>query len=96
MEIKNVLDKVKAFEQEQIEKQKKSSSPKKSSSTADKVSLSQEAKLYAKALNVARQSPEERSEKIAVLKEQIANNTYQPDAQKIAEKLVKEELDLWS
>lgn len=97
MEIKNILDQIKAFDQDKIDNQSKEKKAKVSQdSKTDKISVSKEAKLLSKALHLAKDIPEERTEKITSLKEQIANNTYQPDPKKIAEKIIKEELDLWS
>lgn len=64
-------------------------------SEADKVSVSSEGKLVGEAATTARRSDGVRSELVARLKAEIASGTYQPDSRKIAEKMLKEEIDLF-
>lgn len=66
----------------------------KSSSTGDRVSLSSEAKLRTEAHRAAQDAPDIRREKVEALKAQIAAGEYEIDSRKIAENLVKEDLDL--
>lgn len=55
---------------------------------SDKVKDRQQA--FTKALEIARQTPAERSERVAELRQQIASGTYQPDSEKIANGLLRE------
>ena len=61
---------------------------------SDKVSLSPEAKLRTEAYKTAASSEDIRPEKVAEIKAKIANGTYEINSRKIAEKLIKEDLDL--
>jgi negative regulator of flagellin synthesis FlgM len=63
-------------------------------SPTDMVSLSDEAKLRAVALQTASAAPEVRSEKVKEIKEQVKNGTYKPDIKKAAANLIREDLDL--
>ncbi|WP_457570529.1 flagellar biosynthesis anti-sigma factor FlgM [Desulfovulcanus sp.] len=96
MEIKSVLTGIQTYKQAKVDKEK-SLSPKKQppSVTGDKVTLSSTAKLYQEGLKTAKQSPEVRQEKIQELKEKIEAGEYHIDEQKIAQKLVQEDIDLW-
>ncbi|MBT8763794.1 flagellar biosynthesis anti-sigma factor FlgM [Desulfohalobiaceae bacterium Ax17] len=96
MEIKNILTGIQTYKQTKIEKEEKPLSKKQHSiSTEDKVSLSSTAKLYKTGLDTAKQSPEVRLEKIQELKEKIEAGDYHPDEQKIAQKILEDEMDLW-
>lgn len=60
----------------------------------DKVALSPEARLLGTAMNAANSAPNERSEKVRALKEQVQNGTYKPDIKKAAANLIRDELNL--
>ena len=64
-------------------------------SQGDSVNLSQEAKLLAEANRTAKDAEDVRQEKIDMLKAQVENGTYEVDSRRIAEGLVREQLDLW-
>ena len=64
------------------------------SAEPDRVSLSSEAKLRPLAKQVAMETDDVRAEKVAALKAQVENGTYQIDVRKTAENLIKEDLDL--
>ena len=64
------------------------------SGESDTVSLSAEAKLRTEAHRTAANTQDIRPEKVAEIKAKIANGTYEIDSRKIAEKLVKEDLEL--
>lgn len=61
----------------------------------DKVSLSEEAKLRSLAMQEAQSHSGVRADRVAELKKQVQDGTYQPDAQKIAKGIVRDELDLF-
>ncbi len=60
--------------------------------TGDRVSVSAQAKLYTEAYTAASNAPEVRQDKVAALKTQVDNGTYQVDSRKIAEKLLQSDL----
>jgi flagellar biosynthesis anti-sigma factor FlgM len=58
--------------------------------SGDRVALSPEAKVMQKAIKVLEALPDVREEKVAQIKERIAEGSYQVDGKKIAEKMIKE------
>ncbi len=66
----------------------------KESGESDTVRVSPEAKLRVEAYKTAASSGDIRQEKVDEIKAKIANGTYEIDAKKIAEKIIKEDLDL--
>lgn len=62
-------------------------------SSGDTVKISDKGKLYAQALRDSQEVEGVRKELVASLKEQIQAGTYAPDARKIAEGLLKSELE---
>ena len=60
----------------------------------DKVALSPEARLLGAALSAANTAPDERTEKVRSLKEQVQNGTYKPDIKKAAANLLRDELNI--
>ncbi|SDN33601.1 anti-sigma-28 factor, FlgM family [Desulfonauticus submarinus] len=96
MQIKNLLDKIDNYRQEEIkEKQKKETLQKLKSQKNDTISISPKAKLFATILKEAKNAPEVRIAKIEKLKEQIHTGQYHPDPQKIAQKILEEDHQLW-
>jgi negative regulator of flagellin synthesis FlgM len=59
-------------------------------SGGEHIALSAKAKGIQKALETVQTSPDIRSEKVAEIKSQIANNTYQVDSGALAEKILQE------
>jgi negative regulator of flagellin synthesis FlgM len=98
MQIKNLLDKLGTYKQEQIEKNKiqERKSAQANRQDNDQVKLSSKGQTLNKAMRSVQESPEMRAEKVGLLKEKVASGNYHPDSRQIAEKLVKEEIDLWS
>lgn len=98
MQIKNLLVGSTPYDQKKIEKAEKAEAAEKAKSNrldqSDKVSFSEEATLRSQAMQTARESSGVRAEKVAELKRQVQDGTYQMDNQKIAENIVKEDLDL--
>ncbi|MDH3256401.1 MAG: flagellar biosynthesis anti-sigma factor FlgM [Nitrospinota bacterium] len=56
----------------------------------EQIDLSVKAKGIQKALETVQTSPDIRSEKVAEIKTQIANNTYQVDSEALAERILRE------
>ena len=63
-------------------------------SSADTVSITPSALLMAKLGEVVRSTPVVDNERVAALKDAIASGTYQVDAQRVADRLLKFERDL--
>lgn len=61
--------------------------------SSDKISLSDDAKLYSQAVKNAQSEPEIRAAKVAELKAKVQSGEYQPDSKVIAEKLLRSEID---
>lgn len=59
---------------------------------SDVVQFSGDGKLLAAAMTSAKDAPDVRAEKVRELKEQVKNGTYQPDIQKAARNLVRDDL----
>lgn len=97
MEIKNLLVGANPYEKK-IEKAERAEAAERarkgSSETGDKISLSEDATLRSVALRTAAVEPEARAERVAALKEQVRNGTYQPDNKKTAAGIVREDLNL--
>ncbi|MHC1787943.1 flagellar biosynthesis anti-sigma factor FlgM [Solidesulfovibrio sp.] len=73
----------------------KGSESERSSGSADRVTLSDDARLVSVATRSAQEAPESRADKVAALKAQVDAGTYQPDSKKIAEKLLTMESELF-
>ena len=63
-------------------------------SSADTVSITQSALLMAKLGEVVRSAPIVDNERVAALKDAIAAGTYEVDAQRVADRLLKFERDV--
>lgn len=68
---------------------KKSDEVEKSGFKSDKVEISSSAREFQLAMQALKDIPEVRSEKVKELKEEINSGTYKPDAEKIAEHILK-------
>lgn len=56
---------------------------------SDKVEISSEARDYQVAMQALKDVPEVRSEKVNAIKEQISSGQYKPNAEQIAEQILK-------
>lgn len=65
------------------------------SPAGDRISLSVEGKLRTEAYAAAQAAPDVRQEKVDTLRERVNNGSYTVDSRKVAEKLVKEEIELF-
>lgn len=98
MKINEFLTGLQAYEQSRVNKSSRERAEKTGQgpgSTSDRVSLSQDAKLYKTGLEQAVNAEEVRAEKVADLNARVKNGTYQPDSRKIAEKMIQEDLESW-
>lgn len=99
MQIKGLLTGLQSYEQSKINKAKArdrgspASTP--TDSRSDKVTLSQDAKLYRAGLDQAMKADEVRTERVQELKERVQDGTYEPNSHKIAEKMIREDLESW-
>jgi negative regulator of flagellin synthesis FlgM len=59
-------------------------------SSGDKVELSPEAKMISQAIKAVEALPDVRENKVAEIRERIANGTYRIDGKEVAEKMIKE------
>lgn len=66
-----------------------------SSSGADRVTLSDGAKLVSQAVREAQDASDVRADKVAALKAQVESGNYQPDSKKIAAKMLTMESELF-
>lgn len=64
-------------------------------SKGDRVSFSEEGRLRTEAYKEAMNAPEVRKDKVAAIKAQIASGEYTIDTNKIAEGLLRDEVDLF-
>ena len=100
MEIKNSLltglnpydrTKLEKAEGQQVKNKSESGAP---GNKGDRVEFSDEAKLRTEAFQSANSAPDVRRDKVEEIKARIAAGDYQVDSRKIAENLVRDELDL--
>lgn len=100
MEIKNLLTGLNPYDRARLEKaegqqvKNKGASGAASSAKGDRVQFSDEGKLRTEAFQTASNTPDVRRDKVEEIKARIAAGEYQVDSRKIAENLVRDELDL--
>lgn len=103
MDIKKILNGLGPYDQSKIEKARadklkgeRESGSKASTAGGDKVSISDEAQLRTEAYSSATGASDIRHEKVAEIKAKIASGEYEINTRKIAENIVKEDLDFFS
>lgn len=101
MEIKTTLRNLDPYQQKLDKaendakiKRDKSAGRANGSGQEDRVSLSPEAKLRTEAYRTAQNTDEIRTDKVEEIKARIANGTYEINTRKIAENLIRDDLDL--
>lgn len=102
MEIKNVLNGLNPYEQSaklekaegQQVKSKRDSTATSANTQGDRVRFSDEALLRTEAFQSASSTSDVRQDKVAEIKARIAAGEYQVDSRKIAENLIRDEIDL--
>jgi negative regulator of flagellin synthesis FlgM len=88
---KNYLVNIESYRNNGVEKKNSDQQPvkqTKAASNGDKVALSPQARQIQEARVIIDSLPDVRQDKIDELKSRIANNTYEIDAKKIAEKMI--------
>lgn len=97
MEIKGLLTGLQTYEQSKINKARDrgGQSSSSSSSSSDRVTLSQDARLYRTGLDQAMNAQEVRSERVEELRERVKDGSYQPDSRNIAEKMILQDMESW-
>lgn len=99
MQIKGLLTGLQTYEQSKINKMKDKGDSGKaragSSPDSDKVTLSQGAKLYKTGLEQAMNADEVRTDRVEELRSRVQDGTYVPDSRRIAEKMIREDLEVW-
>lgn len=103
MDIKKILGGANPYVQSKVEKGESSEATAKTgkakakaksqSSAGDRVSVSSDAKLVAEAAKAAQEAPDVRVDKVEALRAQVQSGSYNPDPQRIAEKMVQSDLD---
>ena len=78
--------------QEKDKVESSSEQPEKQPVKADTVELSDMGKRVQEAHKQLENIPDIREDKVAQLKEQVENGTYQPDAEEVADKMIKDSL----
>ena len=68
---------------------KKTEETEKTGFKSDKVEISSEARDYQVAMQALKDVPEVRSEKVDAIKQQISSGSYKPNAEQIAEHILK-------
>ncbi len=76
--------------EQEVHKAAKAAAPK-----GDSVQLSGDAKMMAEARGVASETSDVRTEKVAALREQVQNGTYKIDNNRIAEGIIKEDVEFF-
>ncbi|WP_045215299.1 flagellar biosynthesis anti-sigma factor FlgM [Desulfonatronovibrio magnus] len=97
MEIKGLITGLQSYEQSRINKDKGRGSPGTGAprSSSDRVSLSQDAKLFRTGLEQAMKADDVRADRVEELKARVKDGTYEPDSRRIAEKMIREDMDTW-
>lgn len=103
MDIKKILSGMGPYDQSKIEKaradklkEQRGSGTKDVAAGGDKVSISDEAQLRTEAYSTATGASDIRHDKVAEIKARIASGEYEINTRKIAENIVKEDLDFFS
>lgn len=99
MEIKNLLEGRSAYKQGKVERPSGAEGKAKAKGAdareSDTVVLSEEARLRVQALQAAQLDPGVRADRVQELKARVQSGTYEPDSRKVAENLLREDLDLF-
>lgn len=104
MDIKNIYGIKQSYDQTRLTRGESGTTPTVGSgsgteatqtTSADRVTLSDNARLVSQAATEALGTSDIRADKVASLKAQVEAGTYQPDSKKIAEKLLTMESDLF-
>jgi negative regulator of flagellin synthesis FlgM len=99
MEIKNLLGEVNPYGKKKVNGNTRNATDAASRTSnaegkSDTIAFSSEAKLRSTALQTANEASDIRRQKVNELKEQVRNNSYQPDIKKAAANLIRDDLEL--
>jgi negative regulator of flagellin synthesis FlgM len=97
MHVKDVLGALKGYEKPRVEKPSEKAGESRGRGSAprsDSVRISDEARLYNRALRAAQDSPDVRQAKVNSIRELVETGEYVVDSRKTAAKIVEEDLDL--
>lgn len=99
MEIKNLLEGRSAYKQGQVARSGGTEGKAKAKGAdvreSDTVVLSEEARLRGMALQAAQLDTGVRADRVKELKARVQDGTYEPDLRKVAENILREDLDLF-
>ncbi|GAB7078985.1 flagellar biosynthesis anti-sigma factor FlgM [Megalodesulfovibrio paquesii] len=102
MDIKTLLSGLDAYDPARLDKSdadatrvRRSKADAVENARGDKVSFSDDARLRTEAFSSAMSAPDIRKDKVAAIKAQIAAGEYTMDSQKIAAKIVQDDLDFF-
>ena len=81
---------------EQLEQQQRQAARKTAAEPGgDRISISEEGRIKAGVLKTAQESDGVRADLVADIKARIASGNYTPSSRDTAEKMVRQELDIW-
>ena len=100
MVINGIFNKIELYNQNRIQDEKNIQLKKKENvnnlkSSSDKIEVSSEGKLLSNIIDSVKTQDEVRTDKINELKEKINNGEYKINPEQIAEKMLKNEIDLF-
>lgn len=97
MQINNLLSKLNALNQENIQgkQQNRPSASQETGQDQDKVQLSSQGQALSQVQKGAEEGPDVRQQKVEELKQLVQNGEYKPDSEKTAQALLDQELDIW-
>ncbi len=103
MDIKNIMKGVSPYTQSKVDKGESSdvaarvakarANAQAESASGDRITVSSDARLVAEAARAAEGAPDVRVDRVEELRQRVKAGTYTPDARKIAEKLVQNDLE---
>lgn len=80
---------------EQLEQQRQEARKTAAEPGGDRISISEEGRIKAGVLKTAQESDGVRADLVADIKARIASGNYTPSSRDTAEKMVRQELDIW-
>ncbi|MFP4392040.1 MAG: flagellar biosynthesis anti-sigma factor FlgM [Desulfohalobiaceae bacterium] len=97
MQINNLLAKLNALNQENIQGKQQNRPPasQETGQDQDKVQLSAQGQALSQVQKGTEEGPDVRQQKVEELKQLVQNGEYKPDSEKTAQALLDQELDIW-
>lgn len=100
MDIKTVTDPLGAYSRNSVDgvkgKDRKTGESSGSRASPDRVSVSDEGRIFSSALQEAQSTSDVRTDKVNRIREMIQNGEYHLDTKRIAQKLVESDSELWT